>query len=291
MSRVSRPRGSQTGQYGRRKPSAPGPIHGTWIEKVARIGFIAKGAVYVVVGVLAAKAAFGAGGDLTGSEGAMATILRQDFGRVLLGLLAFGLAAYSFWRFVEAIKNPRRHDQDLKGWTQRAYMFVSGLLHANLVLIALRLMGFTSGAGGSTGGSEGAVAQLMSQPYGRWLVYGLAAIVLCFAARQIYRAWTKSFRRHLDFSSVSHDTRRWLTRSAQWALVARGIVFGTVGVLIFAGANNVDPQQAAGLGEAMRTLETQPFGPWLLGFVAIGLGLYGVYQFTKAYFKVVPVPA
>ena len=42
-----------------------------WIERLARGGYVAYGIVYVLVGVLALRAAFGAGGKATGQEGAL----------------------------------------------------------------------------------------------------------------------------------------------------------------------------------------------------------------------------
>nr|MBA3438683.1 DUF1206 domain-containing protein [Pyrinomonadaceae bacterium] len=73
-----------------------------WVERLARLGYAAKGAVYIVVGLLAAMAAFGMGGKTTDTRGALATIVAQPFGRVLLGAVAVGLAGYTIWRFVQA---------------------------------------------------------------------------------------------------------------------------------------------------------------------------------------------
>ena len=42
-----------------------------WIERLARLGFVAKAAVYVIVGGLAAKAGFGMGGRTIDTRGAL----------------------------------------------------------------------------------------------------------------------------------------------------------------------------------------------------------------------------
>ena len=73
-----------------------------WIERLARFGYASKGAVYFLVGLLAVQAAFGPGGEKTGTEGALKTLVKQPFGQLLLGLVAFGLISYAMWRFVEA---------------------------------------------------------------------------------------------------------------------------------------------------------------------------------------------
>ena len=40
--------------------------------------------------------------------------------------------------------------------------------------------------------------------------------------------------------------------------------------------------EASGLDGAMRTLQQQPFGQWLLTLIALGLAAYGVYSFARA---------
>src|SRR5687768_572715 len=74
-----------------------------FVEKFARFGYAAKGVVYCIVGALAALVAFGYGGETTGSRGALDTIANQPFGRVLLGVVAVGLAGYALWQFIRAI--------------------------------------------------------------------------------------------------------------------------------------------------------------------------------------------
>ena len=56
---------------------------------MARLGYIAKGIVYAIVGVLAVQAAFTAGGRTTDTKGALHTIAAQPFGQFLLLLMAF----------------------------------------------------------------------------------------------------------------------------------------------------------------------------------------------------------
>jgi len=42
-----------------------------WIERLARIGYVAYGILSMLVGALAVRAAFGGGGKTTGQEGAL----------------------------------------------------------------------------------------------------------------------------------------------------------------------------------------------------------------------------
>jgi Domain of Unknown Function (DUF1206) len=105
--------GSSVEQHTERAANKASP----WIERLARVGYVAYGVVYVLVGVLALQAAFGGGGAATGQEGALRSILlaplgkvllgletlaRQPFGPYLLGAVAAGLVAYGAFMFVMA---------------------------------------------------------------------------------------------------------------------------------------------------------------------------------------------
>ena len=75
---------------------------------LARAGFVARGLVYLIIGVLALKLALGDGGKATNQQGAMKTIAHQPFGEALLILVAIGLAGYALWRLIPRRRRPRR---------------------------------------------------------------------------------------------------------------------------------------------------------------------------------------
>ena len=50
-----------------------------WLGRLARLGYVAKGAVYVAIGFLALREALGAGGRTTDPTGAMQSIGLQPF--------------------------------------------------------------------------------------------------------------------------------------------------------------------------------------------------------------------
>ena len=154
-----------------------------WIERLARFGYAAKGVVYVLVGVLAARAAVGAGGEVTDSEGAFRTVLQQPFGKFLLMAIGIGLAGYALWRFIAAITDAEGHGSDAKGLGARAFMVRTGAIHAALAIQAFR---FASGKG-QGGGNEAAQmsGSVMDKPFGQFL---LGAAGSCIAA--VRRQWS-----------------------------------------------------------------------------------------------------
>lgn len=254
-----------------------------WVERLARFGIASKGIVYAIVGVLAAQAAFGAGGKTTDTKGALATIVTQPFGKFLLTLVAIGLLGYVLWRFIQAFLDPERKGTNAKGLFQRLGYFISGAIYAGLALTATRLI-LGSGGGGGNSTSDW-TARLLAQPFGQWLVGTLGAIVIGMGFHQFYKAYSAKFRQDLKWQEMSDAERTWATRAGRFGHAARGVVFSIIGFFLIQAARQSDPNQARGLGGALAALAQQPYGPWILAVVAIGLVAYGIYLLVEARYR------
>lgn len=256
-----------------------GAYAGRGIELLARLGFAGKGAVYVLVGVLAASAAFAGGGATPGSGGALASIAGSTWGRLALALIALGLAGYVVWRAYSALANPENDEAGT-----RAFYAVTAFIYAALAVEAARLA-LTGAGGGDASGDGGAAhwsAELLSQPFGQILL-GIAALaVLLYGLHQIWNAWKVDLDDRLDLSPMTQDARRWTIRFGRFGLAARGLVLAIIGGFLLVAAVQSDPSEARGLGGALGTMNDTP---WLLGIVALGLIAYGAYQFVRAKYR------
>ena len=76
-------------------------------------------------------------------------------------------------------------------------------------------------------------------------------------------------------------------RLGQIGGIARGFVFGTVGVFLVIAAVDANPGQAKGIDSALRALAHTPLGPWLLVVIALGLITFGVYSWCEARWRAV----
>lgn len=246
---------------------------------LARTGYAARGIVYLLVGGLTILAAFGQGGQTTGSQGALKSVLTAPLGTVLLLLLALGLVSYALWRSIQAIKDPDHHGTTPKGIAIRAGLLGSAAAH--LVLAAFSVMVVVT-IGASSGGSESStqstVDWLMSQPFGRWLVGSLGLAIGSIGLVYHLKAWKTDFDDEFDMPTRS---RHWAFPMFRFGLTIRGIVFMIVGGLFVAAAYQINPEQAGGTAQALDTLREQPFGKWLLATVAVGLIAFGLYSFLQ----------
>src|ERR1051326_9540041 len=82
----------------------------------ARVGYLARGSVYLIIGAFAFLAAVGSGPRTVGNTGVAVALLAQPAGRVLLGLLALGLICFSLWRALQAFADAEHHGRSLIGF-------------------------------------------------------------------------------------------------------------------------------------------------------------------------------
>jgi Domain of Unknown Function (DUF1206) len=251
-------------------------------EWLARSGFIARGVVYAIIGVLALELALGAGGKTTDQKGALETVAQQPFGKVLLILVAVGLAGYALWRFVRAALGHGVEASDDSGF-DRAAALASGVVYAGLCAIAVSILVGSSQAG--SGSSHKAASGVLSWPGGQWLVGFAGGVLIGVAAYQGYRGMTKDFLK----DSKTEEMSPWVREFVEWIGVfghgARMVVFGLVGVFLIKAAVEYDPNAAVGLDGALQKLVSQPYGSFLLGVVAAGLVAFALYSLTDARYR------
>src|SRR5215217_490428 len=254
-----------------------------WMERLARLGYATEGAMYTLIGLLAARVAFGAGEHATGQRGALEIIAGSPLGGVLVGLITLGFLGYALWRGIQAIVDPDGEGTDLKALGKRVGYGVSALVYGGLAFSAVGLILGSASEGNST--PDDWTALLLSWPLGRVLVVCVGIAVVGVGLRELYQAYKARFLKYLKLDEMGERVRRWTERWGRLGTAARGIVFGVVGTFLIRAALEYDPQEARGFGGALQTLAHQPLGPWLLGAVALGLVACGLFMLSVARYR------
>jgi Domain of Unknown Function (DUF1206) len=252
------------------------------IEGLARVGFLAKGVLYMVIGSLALQVAARAGGRLTGTRGALTTVLRQPFGHTLLLVAAIGLLGYAAWRVLQGLFDPDRRGDDWRGLAIRASFVARGVVHAALGWQAFRLY---RGLSGSSGTSEREVAaEAFQWPLGDWVVVLAGLGLIGFAAQQIYAAITCRLERNLDVEEMRREAGEWAVGLSRFGVAARALVFAVLGWKIVVAGWSHDPSEVGSMASSLRTLAGQPgeLGRWLFSVTAAGFVAYGFYEIIHA---------
>lgn len=94
--------------------AASGPM-----EALSRSGYVVHGAIYLIIGALAARLAWGARGAVADPPSMLEIIDALPAGDLLVSIIAFGLAAYALWRFVQAVADPDRQGRTARGMIVR----------------------------------------------------------------------------------------------------------------------------------------------------------------------------
>lgn len=248
------------------------------LKRWARLGYSARGVIYLVIGGLALLTAFGEkGGKTTDSKGAILKILEQPFGNVMIFLLIVGLLGYSTWRLIQCFKDPDGHGSSGKGLAVRFGLFVSAVTHLLLAFWAGRLLMGAGGGSPQSGGSSFLTTDLGQIALG---TAGAAVIVTGFA--HIYKGFTAGFEKYM---SIPADKRSWARAVCQFGLIARGVVWLIIGWLLIKAAWMAKGGEIDGTSEALQALRDHAYGPWLLGIVAAGLFAFGVYCIMEAAYR------
>ena len=260
----------------------------TWLDALARVGYAARGVVYLLIGGLALMAAFSGGGSTGGSKNALASLSDGPLERTVLGLVALGLFAYAAWRAVQAALDPDDHGTDAKGLAVRAGLGVSAVTHTLLAIWALTTAVSGGGSSGGGGGKEGMSAWVLGLPGGR-LILGLIALCILgaavsFAVKAFKEKWEDRFR-------LSAEKMKKIRPVCKAGLLAKAVVFVLIAGFVGYAAWTHNPDQAGGLGQALSTIRSQPFGSILLGLTALGLFAFGLYSCFEALYRKIDAPA
>jgi hypothetical protein len=252
---------------------------------MARLGYAARGFVYIIVGWLAFQAAQGSGSPNVDTHTALAAIIAQPFGRFLLGIVAVGLIGYGIWRMVEAIIDPENTGSDTKGILTRAGYVISALTYAGLAAIAVRMIMGTGSAGSTNQAPKDWTAHFLAQPFGHWLVVLAGLLVIALGIYSLYTAYEVRFEKRFKTNEMGAQMRRWALELGRVGYASRAVVYVIIGMFLVQAAMTYNPQRAGGLGDALAALAQGPYGTVILAVVALGLLALGIYSLVLARYR------
>ena len=252
-----------------------------WIERTARVGLAARGLVYGLIGILAFQIAFVNRAKEADQQGAFQTLAQNGFGKAVLWLV-IGFVGYGAWQATEAAWGHRTERDDRKRTASRVESAIKAVIYLILAVVAFRVV--TGSSQGGQGGEQ-VTAKVLQMSGGQVLV-GLAGVIIVAAAVLLaWRGLRTKFEEHLDLSELGPGAQSAVITLGKVGYVARGIVFALVGILVVAAAVTFDPDKARGMDAALRQVAARPYGPWLLGLMALGLMCFGAYSLAEARYR------
>ena len=248
------------------------------MENLLRLGYVVRGLIYGIIGVLALQVVTGGGGALTDTQGAIAYIGKSPLGNLLLFVVLAGLIGYGLWGLIRAVVDPLHKGSDAKGIAARIGYAISGVSYLLLGFVTYNLIKGRATTGSQTAQTQQFMGALLSKPWGAWVALVISFIVIAVGLSYIYQGLNAQFDKQYDPYALSNEQRKWMIRLGRFGTAARGVVFALVGAFLFLAAYRHDPSQAQGIDGALAALLHQPYGPFLLGVVALGLIAFGLYS-------------
>lgn len=252
-----------------------------WVEQLTRLGYLVRGALYILLGILAIQIMLGRTSNQPTPNGVIEMIGATPYGKGLLLIAAVGLLGMTFWGFIRAAFDPLHRGNDADGLAQRLGFIASAVGYGMLLVATVQyLLGATMNAGNPQDWS----AKLLAQPFGRVLV-GVIGLgwLLGGGLWQIYSGWKTDFKKDLKMRQMSAREKQIMIGAGKIGYIARGIVFGLIGLFLILAAVQANPSQAKGFDGALLALSEQPYGQVLLGIVALGLIAFGIYSMLDAF--------
>jgi Domain of Unknown Function (DUF1206) len=253
-----------------------------WLEAAERLGYVVRGLLYGVMGLLALEIALGIGGHAVDQRGGLLFLTANPLGKLVLAICVVGLAAYAVWGLVRAVFDPWNRGSDAQGLLQRLSYVWSGLSYAVLVLFGLQLLVGSSQAGVGQDPVQAWVSGLLSHPAGDRLTLGAGALAMAGGLAQFVEAYRAGFRRDLRRQRMTEAERDTADLVGRLGFLGRGVAFVVLGWLLVQAGLHRDPGQAHGYGGAFLFLLGQPFGRLLLGVVALCFLALGLHSFAYA---------
>ena len=247
-------------------------MHHSKLEMLTRLGFAARGVMYVLIGLLALQA-----GKTEDGAGAL-EVLNGGAGNILLFFMAAGFGAYALWRLADAAFDSEGHGGDKKGLAMRIGGAASGLVHLGLAYISLSLALGTQNRGGSGADSTQQGAQTALDLPGGWILLIIVAIgLLLVGGYQLINAAKASFLDKLDGRAAQMG---WVKLAGRIGYAARGVVFLVIAAFVGQAGLKGQAGEAGGIGEALESLPST-----LQLVVAFGRLIFGLFSFVEARYR------
>jgi hypothetical protein len=260
-----------------------------WVVTLGRVGWVAKGVVYALTGVLALTLAtdnIGAtpDSDEANQTGAVSKVAQQPFGTTLLWLLAIGLFIYAAWRIVTVVLPA---DTDTEAWLNRIGYTVSAIVYIALGLTAISLARQPGTASSEASRQEDAkieqfTADVLGWSGGRLLIGLLGLVVIAIGFVFAWKGISASFTKHLEQRRVGPFDWHVIKAMGRIGWVGRGVMMALIGWFLLRAAVQFDAAEARGLDDSLRRVADSSVGVVLVLVVAVGLAVYGAFCIITA---------
>jgi hypothetical protein len=247
------------------------------LETWARLGYAARGIVYLVLGWIALSS-----GKALSTSQTVQAIEDLPLGGPLLFVLTFGLFGYGLYKIYTAALDLDDDGTGAKAVVKRIGRAGGGLAYWSLAYLAATqlLGGGDSGpdagrASGSGGAQQEAATDVAATTGGDTLLTIIGLVILGIAAAQFVIAYRAKFMNEMP------GAPRLVKPAGQAGYAARAIIIAMVGY--FALQAGLDGERVRNFGDALAVVREDHLG--LFKLIAAGLMLFGLVSLMMARYR------
>ena len=248
------------------------------MQTTAIIGFISKGLIYVVVGVLSLLAALNLGGQSSGTNEAFIFFKKQIFGQFLLTALGVGLLCYSFWMFVRSIQDPENIGNSIQSKFIRFGLFTTGIVYTFLALLAFYHL-FSSPK--EDNGSQ--YLEFLGPSVISILFICIGIILAVQAVILIYGVFKGGLLK--QFNLEGHAGSDLIRIGGKFGFYSRAFVVAIIAYFFLRAGLYSGSHEIKGIQDAFSFLDQSVLGRILMAFTAIGFITYGLFYILLSRYR------
>lgn len=246
-----------------------------------RAGLVAYGVVHLALGWLALQLALGDREGTPSQTGAVKELAQQPFGGALVWAVGIGMFLLVAWQVLEAAVGHREEEGKTRV-RKRVTSVVKAVVYAVIGVSAIKVAIGARTSSSNDRQSDTWTAEVMSWPGGQVLIVIAGLAVVGVGAYLVHKAWSEGFRKYLAAGATSGEVGQAYVWFGKAGYTAKGVALAIVGGLfVYAGATH-DAQKSGGLDTALQKVLQQPYGPFLLGLIAVGIICFGLFCFARA---------